>query len=252
MEHKKMTIERVVFLVSFLFISAAFVLTLFNPEDPESLIPYSKYVVLVVHGICALTCLFLVIKPVFSLSILVLLIESFITLNITYEQLGVFLFYVCYILLFCNGSLVHKFVTKTFFLFLFHLISLLGVISHGITKFVIAFGSSIFFLVMLLWIYNILKVRFSCIIPSAVTQNSLLKNKQPGSQLILSEFELTERQKNMILDNLQNNLSYKDLSEKYFVSLSTVKKDFSEIFRVFSVAKLEELHLLLMQYQVNK
>jgi len=56
----------------------------------------------------------------------------------------------------------------------------------------------------------------------------------------------------MILDNIQNNLSYKQLSEKYFVSVSTVKKDFSEVFQVFEVTKLEELHLLLLRYQVSR
>ena len=55
-----------------------------------------------------------------------------------------------------------------------------------------------------------------------------------------------------ILDNLHENCSYKDLSEKYFVSLSTVKKDFSELFKIFGVTKLEELHLLLLQYKVTK
>ena len=44
---------------------------------------------------------------------------------------------------------------------------------------------------------------------------------------------------------------YKELSEKYYVSISTVKKIFADIFKVFEVNNIEELRLLLLQYQVE-
>jgi len=250
MKEKTFGIERVVFLVSFIFIGAAFVVTLFAPIDPKSIIPHSREVVLVVHAICSLTCLFLVIKPVFPVSIAVLLVESGITMNITYEQLGIFLFYVCVILMSAKGKLIDKTVLKLSILFGYHAITLGLILTHGLDKFIIALGSSVLFFVVSLWLYSILKAKVACFMPTSVTDNSVI-DKQAGSKLSLSNYKLTDRQKNMILDNLHNNLSYKELSDKYYVSLSTVKKDFTEVFQVFGVTKLEELHLLLLRYQVS-
>ena len=51
---------------------------------------------------------------------------------------------------------------------------------------------------------------------------------------------------------MRNKLSYKELSEKYFVSISTVKKIFADIFKIFNVSNIEELRLLLLQYQVEE
>jgi len=249
---KKFGYDRLVFLVSFIFIGAAFIVTWFAPVDPLCIFPHSREVVLVVHGICTLTCLFLVIKPVFQVSVAVLLVESFITMNITYEQLGIFLFYVCVILLFAQRKLVTHFVLKMVLLFTYHLAGLFCILSHGLDKFIIAFGSSALFFVVSLWLYDILKAKVACFMPTTVKDNSVITGKQLGSKISLSEYKLTERQKDMILDNIQNNLSYKQLSEKYFVSVSTVKKDFSEVFQVFEVTKLEELHLLLLRYQVSR
>lgn len=251
MKEKKFGIDRIVFLVSMIFIGTAFVVTIFAPVDPASLIPHSREVVLIIHGICTLTCLFLVIKPCFPVAITVMLVESLITMNITYEQLGIFLFYVCLILLYAKGKMSKKLILKTVLLFIYHLISLLGILSHGLDKFIIAFGSSVFFFTISFWVYDILKAKIACFMPVTVTENTVLTGKLSGSKLSLSDYKLTDRQKNMILDNLQNNLSYKELSDKYYVSLSTVKKDFTDIFQVFGVSKLEELHLLLLRYQVS-
>lgn len=55
-----------------------------------------------------------------------------------------------------------------------------------------------------------------------------------------------------MFDYINNGLNYKDLSDKYYVSLSTVKKEFTDIYKIFNVTKLEELHILLLQYVVDK
>ena len=247
---KKLTIERVVCLVAGILIASACVSEYFSSGDIYSIIPNSRIVDMIIHGICASCCFFFVFKPVFPMIIGVCLVESFVTMNITYEQLGVFLFYVSYILLYCKGYLVKNYITKTLILSAYHIICIACVWTHGPVKFCITLGSSAMFCVFYIWVYDILKAKLSCIFPVSVSNNPVIKNKQPGSKVFLSEYGLTERQINMILDNLQNNLSYKELSEKYYVSISTVKKDFSEVFQVFNVGKLEELHLLLLSYQV--
>ena len=82
--------------------------------------------------------------------------------------------------------------------------------------------------------------------------NSTIGEKIPGTKLKLSDYNLSERQISFTLDFINNNLSYNDLTEKYYVSLSTVKKEFAEVFKIFGVTKNDELKLLLLQYVVEK
>ena len=79
-----------------------------------------------------------------------------------------------------------------------------------------------------------------------------MHNQKPGTAISLSDFKLSERQINFVLANLHRNLSYKEISEEYFVSVSTVKKEFAEVYKVFNVSKLEELRILLLQYQIEE
>ena len=97
-----------------------------------------------------------------------------------------------------------------------------------------------------------MKAKLSCFIPNNVANNDVLNGKQPGSRIKLSDYSLTERQITFVLENVHNNLSYKDISDKYNVSVSLVKKVFSEVYKVFNVSKLEELRILLLQYQIEK
>ena len=45
-------------------------------------------------------------------------------------------------------------------------------------------------------------------------------------------------------------LSYKEIADKYMVSISTVKKDMTDIFSIFGVQNKNELTLLLSQYKL--
>ena len=111
--------------------------------------------------------------------------------------------------------------------------------------------SSVFFFVFGCWIYSLLKAQFSCFMPKNVTENKVLSNLKPGQVLNLSDYNLTERQQTFVFENIHNSLSYKQLSEKYYVSISTVKKEFAEVYKIFCVDKLEELRILLLQYQIE-
>ena len=106
-------------------------------------------------------------------------------------------------------------------------------------------------MVFYLWIYNILKQKFSCYIPSNVSKNTTITNCNKGDVLKLSDFGLTEMQMNFVLANLHEGLSFKEISEKFFVSLSVVKHEFVKVYKIFSVDNLHELRLLLLQYQVK-
>ena len=92
----------------------------------------------------------------------------------------------------------------------------------------------------------------SCLFPQNVRENNTIIGKPAGSTISLSEYGLNERQSNFVIENIHNKLSYKEISEKYFVSISTVKKIFAEVFKIFNVSNIEELRILLLQYQVKE
>ena len=137
-------------------------------------------------------------------------------------------------------------------LFVIHVITLLLTYTHGVKSMLVAMGYSCFCFAFYFWIYRILKAKFSCFIPKNVTNNKTITGKAAGSVISLSTYNLNDRQSSFVLENLYNKMSYKEISEKYFVSISTVKKEFAEVFKIFNVSNIEELRILLLQYQLQK
>ena len=133
-----------------------------------------------------------------------------------------------------------------------HLITLCLSYTHGVKGMLVAIGYSCFCFAFYLWIYSILKAKLSCVIPHNVRENNTIIGKPAGSTISLSDYNLNERQRTFVLENIHNKLSYKEISEKYFVSISTVKKIFAEVFKIFNVSNIEELRILLLQYQVKE
>ena len=247
-------IERVVYLVGFIFLLIASITGILLDGDPQSIIEWvapSAIVIPTIHIFCATLSLFLIFKPSDKLFIIIVMVESFL-LNLTnYTILGIFFFYAAVILIVCKGLFPKNQKKILNHLAVIHFISLIGTFPRGWQYMLIHFGYSAFSLFFYLWIYYILKARFSCFLPTNVTQQTII-NQKPGSPISLADYKLSERQSNFVLANLHRNLSYKEISEEYFVSVSTVKKEFAEVYKVFNVSKLEELRILLLQYQVEE
>jgi len=248
-------VERVVYLVGFIFLTIASVTGILLDGDKNSIIEWiapSSVVIPTVHIICAALCLYLNFKPNDTLFIVIVMIQSTL-LNLTdYVMLGIFFFYAAIILIVCKGLYrknKKKIITN---LSILHSLTLLCTFTRGWQHMIINCGYSAFSCCFYLWIYYILKARFSCFLPTNVTNNQTIIKSKPGEAISLAEYNLTERQINFVLANLHRNLSYKEISEEYFVSISTVKKEFAEVYRVFNVSKLEELRILLLQYQIEE
>ena len=56
---------------------------------------------------------------------------------------------------------------------------------------------------------------------------------------------------NLVLEYIDSKKSYSELSRQFNISLSTVKKDMTEIFEKFDVQNIRDLHILLIQYFVK-
>lgn len=257
MEKHRLNPERVVSVVGFCFLLTAAIISLILDGDRNSILEKvadTSILIPCVHFFCVAWCFIMLFKPSDVSFISIVTIESVLTILTNYEQLGIFFFYSSLMLILCKGFTSKRGTPKVLIsvLALLHIFALLGTYTHGWTKTIIAISSSLFSFVFYIWVYYILKAKLSCFIPSNVTQNNVLNNKQPGSKIKLSDYNLNERQCTFVIENLHNNLSYKDISEKYFVSVSLVKKVFSEVYKIFNVSKLEELRILLLQYQIEE
>lgn len=257
MEKRRLNPERVVSVVGFCFLLTAAIISLILDGDRDSILEKvadTSILIPCVHFFCVTWCFVMLFKPSDISFICIVTIESVLTILTNYEQLGIFFFYSSLMLILSKG-----FTTKrrnnwglVIFLSVLHVLALIGTYPHGWTKTILAFASSAFSFVFYLWVYYILKAKLSCFIPTNVTNNEVITNKQPGSKIKLSDYNLNERQATFVIENLHNNLSYKDISDKYNVSISLVKKVFSEVYKIFNVSKLEELRILLLQYQIEE
>ena len=255
MQDNKIINERVVSAIGFCFLVIATITSFLNDGDPNSILELicpSKIIIFVTHFLCSCYAFFLIFKPSDIGYVIIMMVESVLTMLTSYEQLGTFFFYASLILIICKDLAGKRMGNIIPALIVIHVLSLIGTFTHGLKVTFLSIASSAYSFIFYLWIYKYLKAKLSCFWPKTVTQNEVLKDVKIGSILKLSDYELNERQITFVLENLYNNLSYKDLSSKYNVSVSTVKRTFTDICKVFKVNNLEELRFLLLQYQIIK
>jgi len=255
MNRNRINSERVVAVVGFVFLLIATIMSILLNGDPRSIIEKllpTAILIPVVHIFCLILTLVCIIKPSVYLMITIFLVESELTILTSYEELGIFFFYAALILLLCRDIFSNRKKQYIYILFFFHILTLVLSYTHGVKITVIAIGYSMFCFAFYLWVYSILKAKFSCLFPQNVRENNAIIGKPAGAVISLSDYNLNERQCTYVLENIHNKLSYKEISEKYFVSISTVKKIFAEVFKIFEVSNIEELRILLLQYQVKE
>lgn len=255
MNKNRLSSERVVAVIGFVFLLVAAIVSLSLNGAKNSVIEKiapTKIVIPTVHFICVTLALVFIINKNIYIMISIFIIESELTILTNYEELGIFFFYASLILILCKDLIKDKPRKKIIWLFVLHLITLMLTYTHGIKYMLVDISYSVFCFAFYLWIYYSLKSKLSCLFPQNVRENNTIIGKPAGSTISLSDYNLNERQRNFVIENVHNKLSYKEISEKYFVSISTVKKIFAEVFKIFNVSNIEELRLLLLQYQVKE
>lgn len=225
---------------------------IFSGQSSNRVIPYSNFVIPVIHGFVFLASIFLCFKYNYLLQYYLFQIESIVCILSSIQALGIFLFHASEIILLINRYEKKDCKKYLIISLAIHILSLLITFFDSWTYGLVYLFASMFMLFVFCWFYELLKIRFSCFTPATVKENSVLSNVKHGSNIFLSDYGLSERQINFIYDYINNDLNYKDLSDKYFVSISTVKKEFTDVYKIFNVTKLEELHILLLQYIVDK
>lgn len=259
MKSRRINSERVEFIVGFLFLLTAFIVSLYYDGDKNSILeliphhlgrPLTAYILPIVHGTMALWCFFLIFKPSIRSQVIMLFIESFITILTNTEMLGIFFFYAAVAISQISQAFNPKEHIKIATITIIHFLCILGIYPHGWAKVFLALGTSCFYMVFMFWIYHLLRVKFSSFLQKAVYENSVIK-EEPGQIVNLKDYGLTERQIAITKDYVANKTAYKELAEKYITSLSSIKKDFSIVFQKLGVSDIHEMSVLLQQYQLN-
>ena len=248
----KNILHRIMNLFAAITLIIATIIALTIPADTRTLIPRTNIVSPVVYGICAILCLVLVVRPEkYFLESIVLLVQSFFTVWMGEEIIGIFLYFLMIVLLLCNNFFKTHSIKKIIAFIILWLVIISGVGVYGRTRVIVAYSVSFLYIICYAYIFFLLKDLLAPLLPQPVLTTRSDMPKQ-GSIIKLEQFELSERQIQFINDCLQQNLSYKKIAYKNITSVSTVKKEMAHVFKVFGVKSKEQLRQLLLQYTIEE
>lgn len=246
---------RVAAFFGFCALTAATIMNLVVGVNFSSIIPHEAIVIPIVNGTCALLCFILIFFPTnLPLELFVLVPECICNTLSGYDVLGNFLYMALILYLFCGGFFKTKIKIKATFLGVFWGLILLTLINFGWDRVVFGFAIFIFMFAFFLCLYDMLKEQLSFLLPKTEIKRSEDSVTLPsaGSSIYLSDYGLTERQINFVLDSLETTATYVELGKKYYTSPSAIKKNMAKVYKVFGVKNKEMLRVLLLQYKIYR
>ncbi len=255
MKEHKLVMGRLINIFSFLYASVLSVVCIVMQIKgivPEQFGPIALIAVPAIHVLTSLVLIYLIIKDNLFIKFALFQIESLVAIYTGFEAIGMFLFYSSIFFLYIFYFSENKNFYHILGFYIIHIFFLVIEPSADVSTKIVNIPASFFMMLMFIYFYEILQNKFSSFVPKAIALNSNISDKNPGDIVKLSDYNLTERQINFVYDYIMDNLSYNDLSEKYFVSLSTVKKEFADTYKVLGVSKLSELKILLLQFKIEK
>ncbi|AEE17425.1 helix-turn-helix transcriptional regulator [Treponema brennaborense] len=226
----------------------------FGSSFTQSFIPYTETVTPCVNGFCTVLSLILIFKPNKRILLYVILvIQSVYNVCTGFDLLGLFLFAFLNLVLFCKGYFKTRAKLKTTLIGTGWILTLTTLIPFGIERFIFAVSTSIFMFAAYVYIYYLLSDKLSYLLPdvNVCKMKAACTLPEPGKILNLRALGLTERQRRCVEACLQDSISYKTLADTHYVSESTIKKDMTDICRLFGVKNREMLRFLLVQYKVD-
>lgn len=255
MKNREIATERVVSILTFAYVFVVLCMNfhlLSKGYISTSLIPYSDFVIVFAHSLVSIGTFVNIFKPNRKLQFAYFQLESVIAILSSYEILGIFLFYVSLGFLYLFYYDKENLKKVTIIVSIIHLSSLMMTFTRGYENFIIFIFATAFMCSIFIWFFEVIKIKYSCFAPESLSISSNITNLKIGNDLILSEFGLSERQINLVYDYITEKLTFKELSEKYLFSVSTVKLEFMQIYKILGVSKLEDLRMLLLQYVIKK
>lgn len=252
---KKSELRRYEFLEKFMIVCGCFVLavacyiSIFIEKFDKSSFFHPEIVVPALNIFCFAICVTLFFKNNFYLQYSILILQSVNTVLIGLELLGLILYSTMLILFLANGQFKRNFKVKLILLGIIWFSICLLSIPQGFHVCIRLFVVSVF----LFAVYTNVYFKLKRLLTPFITTPLVTNDKLPpiGESLVLSSFDLTDRQIEMILFYKINNATYGEISEKFNISPSTVKKDMVQIFNTFGVTNLRDFNTVLLQYNVK-
>lgn len=248
---KKITINQPLFLgiCGFVALFSGTVLNLiFGADFPGSIVPFVEIVTPIVNGFCAFLCVIFIFFPKKQkILITILAIQSIYDVLTGFELLGLFLFLLLILILFCKGFFKTYLFRKLGILFGVWFLVLLSLISFGLERFLFAAVVTIFMVSAFVYIHYLLIDKLSYLMPQIDSATIDISN---GTVLNLSQLGFSERQIQCILSYQGQLPTYKELANKLYTSESTIKLEMTRIYKKIGVKNREELKLLLSRYEL--
>lgn len=228
----------------------------FSSNNP-SILPNFEIIVPLVNFVSLLLAITAFFFPtIYILQYFILIIQSIITIFTGYEFVGCFLFNLFIILFYIHSNISKKkFVLTITLLYFVFLISLIASIPYGIIRFIMALSFSLFISFSFWSLILLIQSKYTnvkAIINQALYISPKIQLPPRGEILYFSNFDLTERQKDILFEVLAKNRSYGEVSNKFNLSLSLVKKEISSSFCYFGCKNINSLRLIFSQFILKR
>ena len=162
-----------------------------------------------------------------------------------YIGLGVFLFTLFVILFYILTSFTEK--TQKICLTLFF------IIPYGIERFFMALSTIFFIATAFICVVRLFKTKLKNLIP-IINQELYISPEitlpKAGEKLNINSFDLSEREKSLLFDIMNNNKTYGELALKHSLSTSLVKKEMGKILDYFGCRNIESLKIVFSQFDI--
>lgn len=220
--------------------------------DSLSIIPFAKEITLTVHSISAfllIFCFWGYLKNHFRH--VVLTFQSLINVLVGNELIGILLAFVMIILLFCDGRFSSDKIGKPVSVFIYLSLLVVPVFQFGIFR--VIFSVILICFVTCLLVCTHIKIERTYGVMIALSKKKLMANlNNETKELNVDDYNFTERDIQLLLEIARDpRTKYLYLSEKYYMSVSNVKKTMSKFYKEFGVEDKKELVKFLSVVKLN-
>lgn len=236
--------------VSFLFLSfiALFSVVIFEATDFKNEI--IRNIFFVFNCLSAIITLISIFSSRKAIHGYIYYIEGILILFCGYPLIAIFFYFMGLFLLFTtNCSFVRTIVFNVSSIFIWFLCVIINTI-YDLKLMLISISISVFIFSLYLYFCQKLERIF---MPELTDLREVKKIPMPivNSKLYISKFDLTERQKKILYDYIKNDIAYKNLADKYYTSISTIKNEMSEVSEYFGCDTSDQLKKLLSHFDVR-
>lgn len=222
----------------------------------NSVFPYPNITIPFINAVCLFFSIILFIFPKLYFFCYVILIPQIIATTMTgHEALGVFLYVLLLLIIFFEQNLSSKTKRILFVISLFiFFVNLLSVIPYGMVRFCMAIAETIFFITTFFAFYIFLKTKLNSLMPEINSKLYFSKEinlPKVGETVYLNKIGLTERQSELLILFVNNDLSYTQLANKTNISSSIIKKEMSNCLTTFGCRNISTLRIILSNFKLT-